>query len=906
MSEVWTAMDEDGADDEVIALKIFSNNADKNSLRNEYALMRKFNHPNLLRPDYFGVDNATDAPFMLMKYYSKGSVSNIVNNSEIDIKSISEKLIAEFILSATRALVAIQNHDSKIIHQDIKPDNFLINDDGSFILADFGVSTVSKATIHKINGNGLAGVPAYAAPERFKGAPPRFSQDIFSLGVTIYEILTGVLPFQDFGGQRLNQGFPVPDLDAAFGYSSRLNSLCKRCMDLEPDARPLSTELLDWAEFYLKNEHWPEIPFVDVAAIKAEKLFQSSKLVYDRIVGSKLNEIDKVELENCIKNYKEVLKTNIQKLEINEQVEVLINIYGELDQFKLLENKLFEYKSLTSVGQEDIENLKSEFTLIKSKISPSYYGQIIEQIDSLISIKKESTIVFEQLTQLLKKSIYELDIKYAQAFVLQNKISEKSLTDLIYQLENNIDRSKSFQDLKQDCDIEIQKPIHLVEIHKIEQCTERLKEHIHFLGSSYFSNIEKKVERSRLYNTLNDEYLSIDHELEKENLSASNLNEILIQLNILISQSLKLQEGAQSDWVLVEQYNLFENLKKNIEERVKKTPTAIELLLEADNSFRIVELYIEKKKFTTQTLKEHLKIIEEAIGKYSKELSTKPNIIQQKIIKSDALKHIIVEELRKKRRGLAFWFLKGAAVFGIIIFLILYLKKSGNSEGEFPEAGKGQVEVAGGSKDVVTGENKEVIEGGKKEVIEEGNKDLVTEGNNEMVTGGNKDVDAEGNKEEVAGGNKEVVAGGNKEEVAGGNKEIVVGGNKEVVTVGNKEVIEGGNKELVAGGNSAQSNNGKDKQEITSSCAPQILQNKSYYIISKKDIVLTCESPCGGGDFYYEWKMNRGENCKISGQNTNTLIISNYKIGDYEFRLVKKKNGDEISAPIYYTFKVAF
>ena len=147
MSEVWTAKDELGDEVEVIALKIYDSSADRKSLSAEYALMRKFNHPNLLRPDYFGADESTDSPFMVMKYYSKGSASKIINNSEDEIIAIDEKLIAQFILSATRALSIIQNHERKIIHQDIKPDNFLINDDGSFVLADFGVSTISKETI---------------------------------------------------------------------------------------------------------------------------------------------------------------------------------------------------------------------------------------------------------------------------------------------------------------------------------------------------------------------------------------------------------------------------------------------------------------------------------------------------------------------------------------------------------------------------------------------------------------------------------------------------------------------------------------------------------------------------------------------------------------------------------------
>ena len=521
MSEIWTAKDEDGADDEVIALKIFSNHSDKNSLKAEYALMRKFNHPNLLRPDYFGVDEITSTPFMVMKYYSKGSVSNSVNNSEIEIKSIDEKLIAQFILSASNALSAIQNHESRIIHQDIKPDNFLINDDGSYVLADFGVSTISRATRQIKRGEEqFSGSTAYVAPERFKGAPPRFSQDIFSLGVTIYEIITGVLPFQDYGGQRLNQGFSVPDLDPAFGYSSRLNALCKRCMDLEPEARPVTDELFKWSTFYFKNGYWPEIPVVDLNNIKAESIFKNASLVYNRLISQNSNTIDEYELNKCLE-------------EINTVLELT-------DKFPN-----------ASVYKDNLESIIFKIKKSKEESNKAEYKRSLQlQIDNLISD--------------------------ADGLISRARNNETdSLDKVISTVENAISKYQQSQSLKFDI------------------------------------SVKNKL----------DAAFTLKEQLEKK------------KRDIIDAGSLE------------------------------------DLIVDADILFTKVDAFVNGKEFSIQSLKHHLNLINQAIGKYSTALSKSPANIGKKRKKASDLKDIIEKELNKKKRTIFTWTLKLASV--LILFLIL-------------------------------------------------------------------------------------------------------------------------------------------------------------------------------------------------------------------------------------------
>ena len=1010
MSEVWTAKDEKGDEDEVIALKIYDNNIDKNSLSAEYALMRKFNHPNLLRPDYFGADESTDSPFMVMKYYSKGPASKIINNSEDDIIAINEKLIAQFILSATRALSTIQNHERKIIHQDIKPDNFLINDDGSFVLADFGVSTISKETRQiKKESDQFAGSTAYVAPERFNGAPPRFSQDIFSLGVTIYEILTGVLPFQDYGGIRLNQGFPVPDLDPAFGYSSRLNTLCKRCMDLEPEARPLTLEMLDWSEFYLKNGYWPEIPFVDVAAIKAKKLFNSSKLVYDRIVSCKLNEIDTAELETCIKNYKELIQKSYKTDEASRKLYDLEFIHNEIVNLNSLENELKKIKSSQSNDEEKIQRLKLKFVSLKPRLSSVFYSQIISDIEQAILKFSKSHKVAKELTELLNKTIYDLDINSALSFVKQYKFDDGELIDQFTLLEEKIKKATDFNEIKQDCDTEISKQLHLINNHKIEYCLSKLIEYESYLGRSYFVIAKEKSSDSKLFFSINDEYHSLSKNIEIYKNSTSELKSILGQLNVLIKNSSQLLQKEKFNNNLLDQSDLLSNKKSEVENRIAKLLKENEIDLnrkkaellcneasrlfysiqsnstanlqnqlksiliviqkyeeaiglfynertkndlsvalnfkkqiekktkdekleplkkdipdegesdikkiieEADISLAIVDLFVNKKEFTTETLKENLIIIEDVVNKYSDALSTLPSVIGKKRKKAIELKEIILEELRKKRRGVIFWFLKGAAVLVILFMVLSLLNKNPNKKpfiAEKQEEGKEIIQSD------LTAQNQKTDEDITQavKINQDESKDADKKHNDLIAQEESKDSDKNQNIVKVQESNKE------KKQDAEDTKKVLIDDIKpKEKEFPIKEPILP--KVVISSDTDGDGIFDKDDRcpnvrgdianfgcpPLLRTCAPQIPQKNSTYRISKKSIVLSCESPCGEGDFYYEWKLIRGKNCELSGQNTNTLTISNYKIGDYEFRVVKKnKNGDEISNQVLHTIKVAF
>jgi serine/threonine protein kinase len=232
-SEVWKAID-NMAGEMPVALKIFApgKGLDSTGIKvfsSEYSLVFNLSHTGLLQAKHYDIWEGS--PYLVMTYCAQGSVYN-------KIGLMSETEVLRFIRQAADALHYLHSQPTPIIHQDIKPDNFLINDSGNYLLSDFGISSRLRRTLTRSVGNeGSAGTMAYLPPERFtqnKQVLP--AGDIFALGVTAYELLSGDLPFDDQGGLRLKNGADIPDLPKNF--SPTLNALIRSCLHVDPDLRP--------------------------------------------------------------------------------------------------------------------------------------------------------------------------------------------------------------------------------------------------------------------------------------------------------------------------------------------------------------------------------------------------------------------------------------------------------------------------------------------------------------------------------------------------------------------------------------------------------------------------------------------------------------------------------------------
>jgi len=153
---------------------------------NEAAMVGKLSHPNIV-----GVFDAVvegEMRYIVMEYVSGGSLKKFC--TETNLLPVRQAVL--IIFKACRALdYAFQNG---VIHRDIKSANILLSDRDDIKISDFGTAQISQSEHTQIDG--FVGSPAYMAPEQINEETPSVQTDIYSLGVTMYELLAGRLPFQ--------------------------------------------------------------------------------------------------------------------------------------------------------------------------------------------------------------------------------------------------------------------------------------------------------------------------------------------------------------------------------------------------------------------------------------------------------------------------------------------------------------------------------------------------------------------------------------------------------------------------------------------------------------------------------------------------------------------------------------
>lgn len=160
----------------------------------------------------------------------------------------------------SRAVDYLHNHG--IIHRDLKPGNILLDDDQRPLVTDFGLALVYGDKATKTTSGAIVGTPAYMAPEQAGGHVETISPrcDIFSLGVMLYELLTGRAPFQVANPLdtlvRVIEVDPEPPTAIQPWLSRELEHICLKCLEKDPHNRYQSAvELADDLERYLRREN---------------------------------------------------------------------------------------------------------------------------------------------------------------------------------------------------------------------------------------------------------------------------------------------------------------------------------------------------------------------------------------------------------------------------------------------------------------------------------------------------------------------------------------------------------------------------------------------------------------------------------------------------------------------------
>jgi serine/threonine protein kinase len=218
----------------------------------------KLRHANICQVYDIGTDR--DLPFIVMEFVPgkslAGSLAGLTGR-------VSERRSAQMVRILALAVDAA--HKKGIVHRDLKPANILVNEEKKdLVITDFGLARLGdRDSLMSVDGS-VMGTPAYMAPEQAAGDQEKIGPhtDVWALGVILYELLTGELPFPGSGFAviaQILQGTPRHPAALRTGLDPRLGEICLRALVKDPGGRyPTARDLASALGDYMRGESGTE------------------------------------------------------------------------------------------------------------------------------------------------------------------------------------------------------------------------------------------------------------------------------------------------------------------------------------------------------------------------------------------------------------------------------------------------------------------------------------------------------------------------------------------------------------------------------------------------------------------------------------------------------------------------
>lgn len=347
-----------------VAIKIIKKDlVSEDDLKKELNFIESFNHPFICKFYQYFSDEINY--YLVMEYISGGSLLEYISMYGV----IPEWKARHYMIELVLALEYLHN-EKHIAHRDLKSENIMLDSYDNIKIIDFGLSKMFKTADQLLVTP--CGSPAYAAPEMLTGKPYTPSTDLWSIGVILYQMLYGHLPFDDTNVQRLLQKIVYTEPVFRDNISNASLNLIKRLMMKNPEHRISLNEIKESSFMSTRDINFLS-PYVESMELWRQ-MVQDSRIRNE--IAKKIDEIeDDISDEYC---------------------NVLFLIYSREIEIKMLQSLKFQMEQLQikqDLSNAHIQHSRSSLPSLYHKFSKNEYNKIPKEDTAPLPNKQDRIFI---------------------------------------------------------------------------------------------------------------------------------------------------------------------------------------------------------------------------------------------------------------------------------------------------------------------------------------------------------------------------------------------------------------------------------------------------------------------------------------------------------------------------------
>ncbi len=343
----------------------------------EGRVIAKLSHPNIVT--IYDVGVFEEHHYIAMEHLPCGSLREKLHK-KLDLEW-SIKVVQQIASALTFA------HENGFIHRDIKPENILFRNDNTAVLSDFGIAKVCDART-QVTSRGSLGTPRYMSPDQIRSAPITPSSDVYSLGVVLFEMLTGKPPFDNEDGVSILYSHvhdPIPALPLE---SRHLQALLNKMLAKNTNDRfNNAAEVVEVLSFLIKEKRLPaelHMQQTNALGVNQKTILVDQQTIDEIGTSHKVKDVEAIKIsdekENNANNASDIKQHTVQVT--SDELASAISTQARLESFN---NKT---KAKKNTHQEEVALKATKNLLNLNEAKPKTY-QGLTSIVSFLNDKRK-------------------------------------------------------------------------------------------------------------------------------------------------------------------------------------------------------------------------------------------------------------------------------------------------------------------------------------------------------------------------------------------------------------------------------------------------------------------------------------------------------------------------------------